>query len=119
MLNAKGYHVNDSDLIVYTKWKYRPFHFLWQVRCVFKDISFNIHDNEPFDPQIPLCKVQRKSRNTDILDRDEESLGEASALNSTIMLEEEEIVTAEEIPPEVLEAMKSLAKEVTGHNQKC
>ena len=54
-----------------------------------------------------------------ILDRDEESLGEASSLNSIIMLEEEEIVTAEEIPPEVLEAMKSLAKEVTGHNRKC
>ena len=56
-LNAKGYHVNYSEVMVFTKWKYRPFRFMWQIRCQAKDISINIQDHEAFDPQVPVCKT--------------------------------------------------------------
>ena len=82
------------------------------MRCFSKDISFDIHNNDPFDPQISRCIVQRRTRTLGILDWDEEMSG-ASALDSTTIIEDEKVVT-EEISPEVCEAMTSLAKEVTG-----
>ena len=69
-LNKKGYHINDSDVVIFTKWKYRPFRFIWQTRCLDKDVIFDIQDNEPFEPQIPNSKTRRKTRSTDVMDRE-------------------------------------------------
>ena len=122
-LNKNGYRVNDKDVIIFTKWKYRPFHFVWQVRCQDKDINFDIHDNEAFDPQIPPCKSARKSRYADVLDSvggEAAATGDAStpasaggANNLDFSPPPDESAEAEEVDPEARSAMELLAKSVT------
>ena len=74
-LNAKEYHMNDADIVVFMKWKYCPFHFVWQIRCQAKDISINIHNHKAFHTQITPCKTVRKTQPVDLIDREEASTG--------------------------------------------
>ena len=132
-LNNKGYRVNDMDVIIFTKWKYRPFQFIWQTRCADKDVNFDIQDNENFEPQIQACKTARKSGFTDVLDREEGEPAAATggprpgsvtqtsasaptsggATNLDFSPPPDETAEAEEVDPEARNAMELLAKVVT------
>ena len=51
-LQEKGYKVTDSDISVMLKWKYNPFHFIWNVRCEIYSLNIDILDEKPFLDQI-------------------------------------------------------------------
>ena len=132
-LNNKGYRVNDKEVMIFTKWKYRPFHFVWQVRCVDKDINFDIHDNEAFDTQIPKCTAKRRDRYTDIMDGRADAPTEeathtpvttsppvvpppgrgATGSRNQYTPPPNELAEPEEVEPEAREAMVQLAKAVS------
>ena len=84
---------------------------MWQIRCQAKDISIDIQDHEAFDPQIHVCKTVRKTRTTELMDREEGSTG-ATNLDYTLAPDDDGTI-AKEVTQEAREAMKNLAQEVS------
>ena len=59
-LQEKGYNVADSDISIVCKWRYNPFHFVWNIRCDVYGLNINISDELAFTDMISDAQLQRR-----------------------------------------------------------